>query len=251
MAGKKKPEVLLYCTVCGKNFWGRMPRKYCSEECRHKATTIRAKDKYYGKGDMAVPTRMPNNCIDGCKGCSHLGTYPPRCCYSEDNGRLRPCKVNPGGGCAVYTTGGRNSYNSGLDKWDWDEAGARELLESGMDVFEVADELGANPNSIKAMLKHGDHGSHSSVFDRGNELPQEKETVPPAQTEHGGRTWDRRKRFNEEEYRKLYALGLTDVKAAKEMDLSVQTVRKWRQKLGLPDNYYNRREPHEQAGSKG
>lgn len=127
----------------------------------------------------------------------------------------------------MYTPKVRKSYEAGMDKWDWDDAKARELLDSGMSVYEVAEELGASPNSIKAMLRHGDHESHTETYDR-----EDSKSVPTEQKRRG----TTRKTFDEEQFKALYAQGMTDEQAAKVMGWAYKTVAARRIKLGLPPN---------------
>lgn len=194
------------CTVCGKTFIARgSAAKYCSQECRLAACREMDRKKYRREHPDGIRV-FSRDGTKRCKGCRHYDTHLAVCDYIGHNGRCRPCAINEGGGCAVYSRRKEpRTFAKGLDKWDWSDEEARALLDSGMTYFEVAEKLGASFVSIEVMLRHGDHGGH-----------HQNVSYPDAQKQFERREKARieqqkaRKRFDEMEYRKLYAEGLND-----------------------------------------
>lgn len=156
---------------------------------------------------------MSGRHYDGCIGCVDFARNTLVCDYLLNHQHCRPCRVQTGGGCELYSAIPRLSSDETYLR-TWDTAAAARMLAKGADKEEIAAKLGASLNSVKAWIGRG----------------HPVETAPDITVKKAGGVW------NETQYRKLYAMGLNDAEAATWMGLAQMTIWKHRNKLGLPPN---------------
>lgn len=181
--------------------------------------------------------------VHGCTGCIDFAVQQRTCDYLLNNGHCRPVPAGKKGCMLKAKTYAQRARLR--EKHRWDPAQALELIKGGTPLVKAAEQLGASPNALKAMLAGG--SSEGYIFGmpwkkRNAEAAAEKQLEVSAQekvsepAERSPRRWIREKEFLE-----LYEKGLLDYQVAAEMDLNEMTIWKHRKKLGLPPNRFRQK----------
>jgi hypothetical protein len=141
------------CQRCGRTFQSKgTSAKYCPE-CKPLVAKEQQRRAYIKKGGIPKTGTWEENreYYKGCKGCVDYAAHYQGCGFSSKYGILRPWPFRAGGGCAGWTDKPRRTED--WPEYPWDTDRAREMIQRGEPVAQIAKELGRSVNALNAWAR--------------------------------------------------------------------------------------------------